>query len=432
MTLQGICVAPDDATLEGSPTWTRLDGTYQVTDWHIDRGRQYELDTTGTGTASISLVDTTGDFDPTNGGGTFGADRPLVMRQAAINVQNPTDSSYNTLFRGFVSSVTYAPYVSETMANVTLDLVDGLAVLGAAEMTSDGTFGTTAVNGNIQFAGDTALTAVQTRINNVLDQLGWPSGMRSIFTGNVKLQNAIYAPRTPVLTVIQDAADAEWPNVANFYMSRGGLATFHGRLARFDPTNPDYGITTWYLGDYAAAHASPSTVVPISPPLEIVMDDQNLFTAATATPQGVADSAISGQYTTAPASIAAYGTRTWSAENLLTNGGSGTSALVETLKFATHIVTNYAAPRIRVGQVTVRPQAPAGEFGTATWAMLMGVDISDVVQITTTQAGGGGFFSNQFFVEGVHYDAVPMNPTNPEITLALDVSPTSYYATNVF
>ena len=37
----------------------------------IDRGRENEMSRTGVGTASVEVIDQTGDFDPTNTGGAF-------------------------------------------------------------------------------------------------------------------------------------------------------------------------------------------------------------------------------------------------------------------------------------------------------------------------------------------------------------------------
>ena len=60
-------IAFDDPTLTWEPTWTRLDNTDNlVTSYTIDRGRQYELDTTDTGRATVEITDTDGILDPTN------------------------------------------------------------------------------------------------------------------------------------------------------------------------------------------------------------------------------------------------------------------------------------------------------------------------------------------------------------------------------
>jgi hypothetical protein len=245
-----------------------------------------------------------------------------------------------------------------------------------------------------------------------------------------------------VLNVIQDCADAEFPDIANVYVSGPthtvdgttdvlpGSVVFHGRYARFNPLDAHYGIKRFTLGDDAAAAASPSTVIRVSPPLEASLDDTLLYTSALATPQNINDTDIAGQYVTDAHGVATKGLRTWSAENLITIGGQGnTTALQETHKFAGYYINNFRFPQVRVGQLTIKPRRPTGPNGPATWGLFCNVDISDVVHLTTSHKGGGGF-NTDFFVEGIHYQATP-GPGYPIVTLALDVSPTSYYNTPV-
>jgi hypothetical protein len=409
-----------DPVMTATPTWTRRDITYSVTGWTIDRGRTYELDTTDTGRASVQFVDRTGAFDPT------GSPVVDVMHHMAIAPLNPESGATKTLFRGFVSRVQWQPYVNERFANVTVDLVDGRAILAAAEMVPNGSFGDAVVQGNIVFNADTATSAVYTRINKVLDQAGWPSALREIFSGNVGLQKTVYAPRASVLSVITDAADAEEPSASNVFVDKNGLFVFHGRFARYNPTDVTYHIATWNLGDLASAGA---TVVPIAPPVLLSRDDADLYTSAIATPQNIADGDISAQYVVDSGATASYGVRTWSAENLETfNGGGSTTALRETKKFAQNRVDNYKAPLTRVGQLTVRPQPVASVYGPKLWQLMGEVDISDRVRLYTSHVGGGGFNGAYFFVEGVHYDAKPMSAGMHDITLTLDVSPAGHYS----
>ncbi len=499
----GIAVALAANTLDAVPTWTRLDTTYNVQSWKVDRGRVGELDKTGAGTAEIRIVDKTGAFDLTDG--------PLVtvQMQAAICLQNPVTSTWHTLFRGFVDDVEWVPYVNETFANVTLKLVDLMGLLSAAEMTADGSYGSVGTafagqvnaGGNIVFDEDLLTTAVQTRINGVLTQFGlaanvaasdgvtngtttftsasaafattdegkfikifgkgvyqivtrnsatnitlsgspsagsslaYSYGMRSTFTGNVKLQETVYAARSSVLSVIMDCCDAEFPSSANYFIDRNGRSTFRGR-ARFDPTNVDYEITTWLCGDDTYVNAAPSTRVRISPPLVPYQSSADIYTVGIAIPKEppgapFTDTDLAGQVYEDTLAIAAYGTRTWSAENLITAGGSGTTALQETKLFAQAVVDNNAVPQTRVGTLTIRPQRATGTYGAATWLMLSTVDISDRIYLETTWVGGGGF-ADYFYVEGIHYEAKPMNGAQHEVTLTLDVSPATFYSSNPF
>lgn len=434
--------APYDSVLAASPDWTRLDSTYRVQAITVDRGRSFEFDTTGTGTATIQIVDTTGDFDPTNPGGAFYGSL-MPYKQILVQLPDSGGSTWSPIFRGYVSRFRYLPYVTEAHGIAIIECVDLLDFLAGVEITGDGSYGDDQTNGNIIYNADTATTAAQTRITKVLNEVAtettgssWPAGLRNIFTGNVKLQASHYSPRTSALAVIRDAADAEFPAVSNFFVSKDGVASFRGRYARFDYDDPSYAVDTWSLGDLAAADASPSTVVPISPPLEYSIDKENVWTAATATPDdptglnaGWSDGT---NYVVDATDAASYGLRTWGASDLATGGGAGaTTAVQETNLFADYILANYSTPRVRVGALTVRPQAPLSAYGDATWALFQGVEINDVVSLETTQ-GSGGFGGDLFFVEGIHYEVAPMSSSHPDVTLTLDVSPQAYFNTDSF
>ena len=435
--MPGISLAPADNWNVASPTWQRIDTTYNVQSFAIDRGRQNEMGRADTGTATVELVDRVGAFDPTNSGGAFYNLGP--GDQARIELQNPVTTTWKTLFRGFVASVQWVPYRREDHANVTLELVDGLAVLAACEMAPNGSFGDAVLDGNIIYNEDPLLNAVQTRINKALTDAQWPAGLRTIFTGNVSLWKGNYPPRAPVLQVIEDAAEAEFPDTALFFIGgpkNPGSFVFHGRLARFHPATVEYDITTWQLGDDAAAAVSPTTVVRISPPLTASLDDTLLYTSALATSLTTADGDIAGQYVTDTAAVAKKGLRTWSAEGLLTRTGiaAGTDVQArsnaETKLFADYVRDNYKTPRVRVGQLTIKARKPSGVNGTATWKLLTEVEISDIVHLKTTHTGGGGF-NTDFYVEGIHYAARP-GPGFPYVELTLDVSPKGYYDANPF
>lgn len=442
-----VNVAFDDSVLEASPTWTRLDSTYRVQSVRVDRGRGFELDVMRAGVATIKLVDTTGAFDPTyNGAAFYGKLDPF--KQVAISLPDSSGTTWSTVFRGYVSRWLFEPYVNGKLAVVTIECVDLLDFLANTELSSDGSFGdSVTASGDIVYDADSGTAAVQTRIEQVLNEVAaeaglvsWPSGLRNIYTGNVGLLARTYTSRTAALTVIQEAAEAEFPGgVAAFWANKDGVASFRGRYARFNYTNPTYSVDEWALGDLAAASGAPSTIVPVSPPLVFSRDKETLYTAASAAPSTTEAGAEltstqrSANYVVNATAAAAYGLRTWAAEDLATRNGAGsTTALQETNLFADYYLANYAQPRTRVGALTVRPQPPGGTYGSATWGLLQGVELGDYVTLSTSHSWGGGFSSSPFFVEGLHYEILPMGSTHPEVTLTLDVSPEGYWTSNPF
>ena len=101
------------------------------------------------------------------------------MVPAKIELQNPvTDAWSNPVPRLHRRRSSGCRTGREQHANVTLELVDGLAFLAACEMAPNGDFGDGVDDGNIIFLEDEDLDAVQTRINKVLDQADWPGALR--------------------------------------------------------------------------------------------------------------------------------------------------------------------------------------------------------------------------------------------------------------
>jgi hypothetical protein len=410
-----------------------------VASWNVDRGRSYELDKTATGTATVLINDVEGLYDPTNASSPyFGQIRPL--KQMALALQNPITLAWRTVFRGFIEEYAYQLDPSQTVMRLEIKLVDALDILAAAQMMPKAGGGGLALWGDGLLASDPGVvhfdadpTGPDDRINQILDQAGWPSDMREIFSGNVKLKETNYSPNTEALAAIQDAADAEFPGVSNVYVSKTGVVTFHGRLARFNPTEPTYGIDLWKCGDGAAVVASPSDTAQIRD-LQFGIDKNKIVNVASATPMGILEADIAGQNVEDAASKDEFGPRAWSAENLLTDGGlsSGTTDLEETKLFAEYYVQNMAEPATRVSTVTFRSVPPDMVGAAALWNLICNVEIGDQLEITTTHPGGGGFNADTYFIEGIHYDVQPLNPSYHDVTLTLDLSPAAYWSTNPF
>lgn len=432
-----VGVAFDDVTLEPTPSWTYLTDTDNlVASYQIDRGRQFEVDRTDGGTANVQVIDTDGVLDPTNSSGPyFGKIEPLL--QVKIDLWNPVTSAWSTRFRGFIDEFDYVVHPSQAYSQLTMSLVDAFEILAAIEM-QPGMAGDTPPAGSVgNIFYDNA--NVDDRIRQALSDGTWPSALSVVFSGNVSLQETIYSPGETILQVVQDAADGEFPGVANVYVSRDGKVTFHGRLAKFDPVGVSaaaggaWPFTHWKCGDSAAVAASISDTAQI----RVFAYNRGLskiINSALATPQGILDAEIAAQLVTDPTSIGLRGIRSWSAENLLTEGGltDGLDADDETLLFATYYVDNYAEARNRVTDIQFRSMRPSDPRAAANWALLCGAEISDLIDVTVGIAGGGSFNAEPFFIEGMHEQATPLDPDYANVTLSLDLSPQAYFNTNPF
>lgn len=447
---EGICIAFDDGPLVAQPTWTRIDGDpYNLGyTFAINRGRNNETEETGTGTCSISIHDPDGLLDPTNTTSPFyGKIKPRL--QAAVARWSPTTETWSTRFRGYVSRLIYEMPISG-IAEVTLELADAFDFFADIAM-MPGDHGDTppaASTGDIYFAGGSTIPAqnvfkhVDQRIIQALDDIGWPGtgngidvpNLRNIFSGNVSVQEAVYDRYSGFLQVVRDAADAEFPGLANVFMSREGVFTFFGRYRRFFPDRPEYGVNFWEAGGSAEALADDTVALIQSFVFGLEKDD--MTNRALALPQGVDETDVPGNLVEDATSITDFGLLpmdglvdllTWHGHN---DDLSETTAVEETLKFAQFYVDNRKTPYPRITQLVFTMRDPEQSSATANWALLQGVEIGDNITVTTTHRGGGGF-AEDFFVEGITEVDEAMGEYN-KVTMTLTVSPGSWYSVNPF
>ncbi len=457
---EGVCFAPDNNTNDppSSIVWTRLDDPDSfdlATGWSIHRGRSSEMDKTGTGIASITFKDSTGALDPTNQLSPFydgfaGTTSLDPMKQVAIALRHPISGTYYSLFHGYLSSQGHDMNMwssSEGLDSVTWECSDMFDVLAALVLTpgADGDTPSLADFADVYYHGipsnfpgeADAFAHVDDRITQLLTDAGVPSSLWDIFSGNVSVQGKVYDRTDQLLAALFDAADAEFPGVANIYMSKGwpALVTFRGRFARFNPTNPGYGITTWKAGGIPEALAD-NTIAPIAG-LSFRRSKDDIINSVLSLPQGVEDADASGQTVDDATSIATFGLRSERFSDLQTSAGhtdaTPTTAIEETYKFSQYYVGNYKDPKNRVSTIQFKSRAADGSDVTAPalWDLVTQVEIGDRIHLTTSHVGGGGF-NEYLYVEGIRYDAKGATDQYPDITCELELSPASFFDYNPF
>lgn len=376
----------------------------------ISRGRQDELDRTGTGTCTVSLNYITGSITD------------FVGTTGSVDLVNPLGGS-STIFAGVVDEVSYDLDSSQKVTRCDVTMVDALDFFAGIEL-APGVNGlalpATVDVGNIFYEQQIP----QDRINTAILESGF-TGPTEIFTGNVQVKDTVYSPRTSLLTVIDDACDAEFPGVANRGVFRDGTFFFHGRLARFNPGDGQYHISTYNAGDRAAGIGDASYAQIRG--LRMGSSRQRIINAAMALPEGIADADIETQIVTDSGSISTYGLRSWSAENLLTlyDELNDLEANDAVLQFAQYYVDNYASPQIRVEELMLRAIRPTHSRASATWNLLCNADISDIVHLKV--ANPGISVDADFFIEGVRYQIAPSGAAYADVTMMLDLSPRAYW-----
>lgn len=417
--LNGQLVAYNDA-LDAFPDWVSitLDPAVRVTGWEIRRGRTDEFQRTGTGTARIFVTDL---------GSVFGSTSALPVH-VMINLRG------TTRFRGFVKGINTSVHNSGVIESHVIECVDAfdllsrLEVTGDADGTGDALFGSLPPDAAAFNAGDVFYEdgQVDDRIIQALFQAGWPTSMQSIFSGNVNVMESIYSPGTSTLQVISDAADAEFPTVANLFVGADGTINFRGRFARF---NPDaYGIPTWHAGTESHVTSGVAQVFE----LEYDHGTDQVFNKAIAYPDPnrypYRDLLIYSMYEQDTTSINKWGVRSWSAENLLTlrHNANGNTGVDECRLFAQYITENYSAPVPRITRVGFQSHLDGASVASATWDLMCNVEIGDQIEVTTD------WISDTYFVEGITTTAREANGDIPYAEVFLDLSPAAFWTVDPF
>jgi hypothetical protein len=435
-----VGIAPSAGPLDPTPDFTyltRLDGL-AVQHISTKRGRADERSKIDAGTCTVTGLDLDGILDPTNPGSPFyGQLNPLTP--FTVELENPVSGDWLSIFRGYLNDLTLDLDVSEQFLNFTLEAGDAIDLFSDVEVVPDKAGNTVPAEsrGDVYYdavhVDDRILAAIADATTSVFG-IVWPAELLTIFSGNVYVQGTVYSARTSLLEVIQNAADAEFPGVAVFFADKKGALVFHGRYARFNPeAYIANGIVFWNVGD-EDAFATDETVA-VAAGLTFTRGKTNLINAALSYPEKIADTAIGGQLAHDDTSINAYGPRSISFENLITQQGQESggplSAQNETKAYAQFWVDNMAAPKNRISKLTFTTQDPDDDRGPAFWSLLCGVDLSHVLNVKTTHPGGGGF-DEQSFVESLAYTIDLGHDRFSQIKLEMDVSPRSYYALDPF
>lgn len=193
---------------------TNVLGAYDVTDVPnlinvaIRRGRSSLDQSFGAGSATITFLDETGDWNPENTTGPyFGQLKPGIQ----LTVRVTRNLVNYSLFSGYIRSYDYSWDVGDPYGTVTLTAQDALYLFNLAQVTT--------------VAGTAAGDLPGDRINQLLDVLQWPLSARDIDAGTVTLQNDPGTARQ-LLTALRTVAESD---LGAFYVDTHGRAAFIDR-----------------------------------------------------------------------------------------------------------------------------------------------------------------------------------------------------------
>jgi hypothetical protein len=306
-----------------------------------NRGRNPQADQFQTGTLTLRIVDQNGDFNPQNPSGPyFGLLDP--MRKVAIS------ATYNNvtypIFSGFITSYnTTTPKNALDVVYTTITAVDAFRLAQNAQIAT--------------VTGATAGDLSGTRINQILDQIGWPTSMRDVDAGLTTLQADPGTARTS-LAAMQTVTLSEY---GALYVDATGSFVFQDRQ-----------VTTASIGGTPTVFNDNGTNIGYFDAIWR-LDDTLIYNEASITRTGG-----TAQVATDAASVAKYFAHSYNQQNLLMQ----TDAVA--LDYAQAYVASRKETSIRCDAITLDLYTDNYNAGIIA---ALDLDFFDPITITTNQPG---------------------------------------------
>jgi len=318
-----------------------VDVSNQVDSIQTSRGRNAQADQFQTGQLSLRIVDQNGDFNPQNTASPyFGLLNP--MRKVQIT------ATWNTvtypIFSGFITGyTTTTPKFTGDIVYTTITAVDAFRLAQNAQIS------TVTDSGAGQLSG--------TRINKILDQIGWPASMRDVDAGQTSLQADPGSPRT-ALEAMQTVELSEY---GSLYVDANGEFVFQDR-----------SFTTSSVTGTPVVFNDNGTDIPYFNAVWL-LNDVLIYNSAQITRTGGTTQTAINQ-----ASIDKYFVHSYNQQNLLME----TDAVA--LDYARAYVASRAETTTRCDSITLDLYTDSYDAGITA---ALDLDFFDPVTITTTQPG---------------------------------------------
>ena len=341
---------------DGSLPEPVIDLTPNVYHISITRGRNIQRDTYEAGQCIVRVLDPQSYFNPQNTSSPYyGYLAPLRK----IRVSATTSTTQKYLFSGYITDYKYTYPTNQDTAYVDITCADGFRLFQMANITT--------------VTGGTAGQTTSARISSILDQVSFPSSMRTISTG---LNTCIADPGTN-RTSLAAIKNAEFSETGAFYMNGSGTAVFKNRTDVFNSLA------------VAPIAFNQTTGIPYRN-LKFSFDDKLIINQANLARVG--GSTISVSNTT---SVNKYFPHTMTQTDLV----------AETDAIVTNIALEYVASRqettIRIDEMVVDLLDPAVPTNT-----MIGLDYFDNLLITNVQPDGSTIVKN-LQAQGFNWDITP-------------------------
>ena len=340
-----------------------VDVSSQVDSISTKRGRNAQADQFQTGQLTLRIVDQNGDFNPQNPASPY---YTLLNPMRKVQITATYAGTTYPIFAGFITSyTTTTPKFTGDVVYTTITAVDAFRLAQNAQISS--------------VTGATAGQPSGTRINKILDQIGWPSSMRDIDTGLTTMQVDPGTPRT-ALEAMQKVELSEY---GSLYVNAYGEFVFQDRA-----------YTTGSFTGTPVAFNDNGTQIPYFNAVW-VLNDVLVYNSAQITRTGGTTQTAINQ-----ASIDKYFVHSYNQQEMLME----TDAVA--LDYAKAYVASRAETTVRCDAVTL--DLYTNNYNAGILAALT-LDFFNPVTVTTTQPAvvGTSTLSKTFQVFGVAHQITP-------------------------
>jgi hypothetical protein len=191
-----------------------VDVSNQVSKIDTRKERNLFQDKYLSGTATVRILDQNGDWNPQNTSSPY---YPNLVPLRSIQISAVYSGTTYGIFKGYITEYLYTyPKNQDDLGYVDLICSDGFKLLFNSNVTT--------------VTGQAAGQDTGTRIDKILNTVGWPASQRSIQTGNTLCVADPATVRTG-LTAIQTA---EFTEQGAFYVDKSGNAVFKNRQFVYD------------------------------------------------------------------------------------------------------------------------------------------------------------------------------------------------------
>ena len=325
------------------------------------RGRNAQADQFQTGTLSLRIVDQNGDFNPMNAGGPY---YNLLTPMKKVQITATYGAVTYPIFSGFITSYSTSTPQSSVgdVVYTTIQAVDAFRLAQNAQIST--------------VSGTSAGQLTGARINNILDQINWPSTMRDVDPGLTTVQ----ADPGTARTALQACQTIETTEFGAFYVDAAGSFIFQDR----NLTASSVAATPVVFNDNGTAIDYFNAVW--------VTNDTLVYNEANITATGLATQTASN-----PASIGKYFLHSYNQQNLLMQDTA------TALNYAQAYVASRAETSVRCDEIQLDLYTANYDAGIIA---ALDLDYFDPVTITTNQPGGTTL-TKTLQVFGKHMEITP-------------------------